>query len=77
VDLVYERYALFGHAGTALANELGIPHLLEVNAPLADEHERMRGLALRELARASEAMILNAASAVIVVSDSLRAFALV
>ena len=32
-DCVYERYALFGFGGLELARALGIPHVLEVNAP--------------------------------------------
>lgn len=76
VDVVYERYTLFGYAGGRLARELGVPHLLEVNAPLAEEQEKTRGLELKALAQASERQILCDADAVIVVSDRLREFAL-
>jgi starch synthase len=37
LDLIYERYALSGYAASAVARRHGIPHVLEVNAPLAQE----------------------------------------
>jgi glycosyltransferase involved in cell wall biosynthesis len=70
-DFIYERYTLFGHAGIDLARLHGVPHVLEVNAPLADEQERMRGLELKDLARASERRIWSTTDAVIVVSRRL------
>lgn len=42
IDLVYERYALTSGPACALAAELGVPHVLEVNAPLEDEECRYR-----------------------------------
>ena len=71
VDFVYERYTLFALAGIDTARAHGVPHVLEVNAPLAEEQERMRGLELKEMARASERRIWNATDAVIVVSQRL------
>lgn len=44
VDLVYERYALGRSCSARFAQAHGIPHVLEVNAPLADEQARWRGL---------------------------------
>jgi len=73
-DFVYERYALFGLAGIAAARALGVPHLLEVNAPLAEEQERMRGLEMKELARSAERRILRTTGAAIVVSRQLAEF---
>ena len=43
-DLVYERYSLWSMAGMRYARQLGIPGVLEVNAPLIDEQEKYRGL---------------------------------
>jgi glycosyltransferase involved in cell wall biosynthesis len=75
VDLIYERYALFSNAGVRLAKELGVPHILEVNAPLADEQEKMRGLEMKNLAHEMERRIWGEANAVVVVSRPLRDFA--
>ena len=70
-DFIYERYTLFGLAGIDTARTHGVPHVLEVNAPLAEEQERMRGLELKEMARATERRIWNTTDAVIVVSQRL------
>jgi len=43
VDLIYERYALGKSAASRFADANGIPLVLEVNAPLADEQRRWRG----------------------------------
>lgn len=37
-DLIYERFALYSHVGMEFARELQIPSVLEVNAPLLEEH---------------------------------------
>jgi glycosyltransferase involved in cell wall biosynthesis len=75
-DFIYERYTLFNYAGAALARQLGLPHILEVNAPLAYEQEKMRGLEMKRLAQELERRILTAADYVAVVSEQLRRFAL-
>lgn len=74
IDFIYERYCLFSNAGIRLARELGVPHVLEVNAPLADEQEKMRGLELKELARAAERYIYQNTDLVLAVSENLKAF---
>ncbi len=43
-DLVYERYSLFSTAGADLADRLGIPLVVEVNAPLVAEQRDHRSL---------------------------------
>ncbi|NVD08485.1 glycosyltransferase family 4 protein [Vibrio sp. JPW-9-11-11] len=43
-DFVYERYSLWSHAGMTYANAIGVPGILEVNAPLIEEQARYRGL---------------------------------
>ncbi len=54
-DLIYERYNLFLLAGAMLKRTLGIPLLLEVNSPLAEERGRFSGgLGLPWLARWAE-----------------------
>ena len=71
-DIVYERYALSSIAGSLLARRLGIPHILEVNAPLADEEDRFRGLSLPRLTRRLERWVMCRADLVIVVSPPLE-----
>lgn len=71
-DAIYERYALLGTAGIDLARELGIPHILEVNAPLSEEHAQYRGSAFAETIRTIERQILGATDRVIAVSEPLR-----
>lgn len=75
-DILYERYALFHCAGGAIAGALGIPQILEVNAPLADEEERFRSLRLKTLARDLEGKIMRRADHVIAVSDAIKDFVL-
>lgn len=73
-DLVYERASLFGTAGLTFARDAGVPHVLELNAPLADEQQRYRhGGALQALAEASEAWLLSTTDAVLAVSAPLAA----
>ena len=43
IALLYERYALAATAGSAFAQAHAVPHVLEVNAPLAEEEARHRG----------------------------------
>lgn len=71
-DALYERYTLFGWSGVELAREMGLPLLLEVNAPLSEEAAVWRGLRLREIAAQIEAQVLKEASVRIVVSEALR-----
>ena len=74
VDCIYERYTLFSYAGIRLARAFGVPHILEVNAPLAYEQEKMRGLEMKELACQTERRIMRETDAVIVVSRRLQEF---
>jgi glycosyltransferase involved in cell wall biosynthesis len=68
-DLVYERHALWSHAGMDWAKAHGIPALLEVNAPLVDEQTRHRCLHDRAAAEAIVNKALDAADRVIAVSS--------
>src|SRR5439155_26020545 len=43
-DAVYERLSLFGESGLRAARRLGLPHVLELNAPLYEEALRFRSL---------------------------------
>lgn len=73
-DLIYERYALFHTSGAELAGTLDIPRLLEVNAPLIQEQERFRGLALKSLATAAEQKSFRGADSILAVSAEVAAY---
>ncbi|MDH3285410.1 MAG: glycosyltransferase family 4 protein [Acidobacteriota bacterium] len=70
-DLVYERYGPFGVAGGIVAKSLGIPHVLEVNAPLAWEGARHRGQALSDVATLLERIAFETSDRVVAVSEEL------
>lgn len=75
IDFIYERYTLFSRAGILMARELGVPHLLEVNAPLAYEQEQMRGLEMKDFAREAERQIFRESDQLLVVSQKLKELA--
>jgi len=75
-DFIYERAALFGTAGVALARAWKVPLLVELNAPLAAEQSAYRGSGLVDLATQAERLLLFAADAVLAVSAPLRDHAL-
>ncbi len=68
-DFIYERYALWSYAGVEFAQRAGIPGLLEVNAPLVEEQIKHRVLIDQQGAVAATRRALNAATAVLAVSD--------
>jgi len=70
-DALYERYNLFLLAGVLLKRLTGLPMLLEVNAPLADERQRFGGLANRRLAGWVERTTWQAADHVLPVTEVL------
>ena len=76
VDAIYERSSLFSAAGVRAAAELGLPHVLEVNAPLREEASRYRALPHPELAASFESEVMAGTSRVLAVSEPL-AWALV
>jgi glycosyltransferase involved in cell wall biosynthesis len=71
-DFVYERASLYGTAGLDLAQTLGLPRVVEVNAPLAEEQAKQRGTGFADLAYAAELRTLLTADAVVTVSRPLR-----
>jgi glycosyltransferase involved in cell wall biosynthesis len=75
-DAIYERAALHATAGVALARELGIPHLLELNAPLSLEQTTYRGTGFGKLASEAERWTLTRTHAVLAVSGTLGQYAL-
>lgn len=75
VDLVYERYSLWGSAAMRWAAQRGIPGILEVNAPLPLEQARYRVLNDRRAADEVAGIAIGAASAVIAVSEPVARWA--
>jgi len=69
--LVYERYALSTFAGVRAARAAGVPHVLEVNAPLVEEKRRWGRLWFPGIARRVEARIFRETDRVLVVSEVL------
>lgn len=67
-DFIYERYNLYLLAGLMLRRRSGVPLLLEVNAPLADERARFGGLGLPWLARWAEGVVWRGADFVLPVT---------
>ena len=71
-NLIYERYSPFGAAGGIVAQAHAIPHMLEVNAPLAWEGKEYRQQALQEAAEVLEEVAFASASSILAVSEELR-----
>jgi glycosyltransferase involved in cell wall biosynthesis len=74
-DVLYERIALHSAAGAHAARRLGIPHLVELNAPLLEESRRYRQLDERAAASRLEATTLAGAALVFAVSRPLARYA--
>ncbi len=70
-DVLYERYNLFFHAGAWLRRRAGLPMILEINAPLADERASHGDLFWKNFAQRSEKAIWRAADMVLPVSSAL------
>ncbi|MBE9180302.1 glycosyltransferase family 4 protein [Oculatella sp. LEGE 06141] len=73
-DLVYERYSLWSFSAIEYAKWLGIPGLLEVNAPLIEEQATHRGLVDRASAEDVARRVFNAATALIAVSAEVKTY---
>ena len=71
-DLLYERYSLNTFCGVWAARRLGVPLILEVNAPLAYEQDALGKLAFRRLARFSERWICSNSTRTIVVTGVMK-----
>ena len=70
-DFLYERYAFGNSGGVSAAERLGLPLVLEVNAPMVAELSATRGLTFPRLARRIERSILCRASRVCAVTSVL------
>lgn len=71
-DVIYERCNLYYLAGMWLARATGLPFLLEVNSPLAEERIRFGNLRLHRLARRLESQVWRAADRVLPVTGVLK-----
>lgn len=73
-DVVYERANLFHVAGSWTAWRRGVPLLLEVNSPLAEERARFSQLKLKRLAHAAERFVWRRADIVLPVTEVLAGY---
>ncbi|MEQ8538339.1 MAG: glycosyltransferase family 4 protein [Coleofasciculus sp. D1-CHI-01] len=73
-NLVYERYSLWSFTGMDYAKSMGIPGILEVNAPLIQEQAKHRGLVDRTLAEQVAQQVFSTASAIIAVSEEIKTY---
>ena len=74
-DVVWERLALASAVGCEIAEEAGVPLVVEVNAPLDEEAARYRGAKLADEERSTQLRLLSAASLVYCVSEALVPYA--
>src|SRR5262245_82577 len=74
-SIVYERYALGRSAAAVLACRHGVPFVLEVNAPLADEARRWRGGGDEVGAKQRDRDLFAAAARVFAVSSAVAEYA--
>lgn len=74
-EALYERIALFSSAGSRAARALGVPHLVELNAPLPEEAARFRKLERAEDAERVEREVFAGADLVLPVSSPLVEYA--
>jgi glycosyltransferase involved in cell wall biosynthesis len=71
IDAIYERYSLHSWAAAQAAEELHLPYVLEVNAPLRDEARRFRSLPYSDMAAEIEARVYVKADRIFAVSRPL------
>ena len=71
-DLLIERHSLWSDAGWRIHDMLGVPWVLEVNAPPVRERERFERLRQPALAARWERQVLQAAPVIVTVSTWLR-----
>lgn len=68
-QLIIERHSLFSDAGWRVHDRLGVPWVLEVNAPLWEERRRYETLRQPAWARRWEHSVLRAAPVIVAVSQ--------
>jgi len=75
-QLIYERFSLFSSPGLPTARALGVPWVVELNAPLAWEGALFRGLRPSRALLRRESRMLTRADLLVCVSPALRDYAL-
>lgn len=75
LDLVYERYSLWGRTASSWSCAAGVACVLEVNAPLVQEQAEHRELVDRLGAEQVALEAMSAATVVVCVSDEVAAWA--
>jgi glycosyltransferase involved in cell wall biosynthesis len=73
-DAIYERYNLYAIAGVIVRRVLGVPLLLEVNAPIFEEREALDGLACSRMAAWSQRVAWRGADLVLPVTNVIADF---
>lgn len=71
-DLVYERYSPFSAAGALFCRKQKLPHILEVNAPLADQGKRYRKQALQDASEFLEKTAFSQAGLLVTLTEELK-----
>ena len=72
-DLIYERSNYLQTSGVSVARKFGIPHVLEINAPILEERKRLSGEGFfKEKAALAEQVQLEKTNKIVVVSSSLK-----
>jgi len=71
-DVIVERHSLFSDAGWRVHSRLGVPWILEVNAPLLEERRRYEEVIQVDWARRWERNVLRAAPTIVTVSRWLQ-----
>lgn len=74
VDVICERYSLFGIGGRESARWHNVPFILEINAPLVIEQKEHRRLILEPLAREIERYLFSTANCIVPVSEPLAQY---
>lgn len=75
IDVIYERYSLWSAAATRAGRQLGIPVVVEVNAPLILEQRQYRKLVLEDAALDIEREVFSSADLITAVSDEVASYA--
>jgi glycosyltransferase involved in cell wall biosynthesis len=73
-DFIYERYSLWSAAGVRASHLIGVPIVLEVNAPLLLEQKKYRNLVLAQDAQNIEREVFSESDFIFAVSAEVREY---